>query len=223
MPRDKTTTNAKIIQYMKEEFLTFGYEQASLNRVSAKVGITTAGLYKHFKSKEDMFYYLVKDALAAFEKVTDSSESQMETAVNYNPFDDDWALFWVIPLVMLHLGVMGMGVGIIISSLTTKYRDLSILVGFAVQLWMYITPVVYPLSQAKDEWLKTILLINPVTTPIEVYRYALLGEGSINPLFLIISFAFAVLILCSSVLPATVLVVRFTLASLSCNNALYVL
>ena len=50
MPRDKTTTNAKIIQYMKEEFLTFGYEQASLNRVSAKVGITTAGLYKHFKS-----------------------------------------------------------------------------------------------------------------------------------------------------------------------------
>jgi AcrR family transcriptional regulator len=95
MPRDKTATNAKIIQYMKEEFLTFGYEQASLNRVSAKVGITTAGLYKHFKSKEDMFYYLVKDALAAFEKVTDSSESQMETAVNYNPFDDDWALVWV--------------------------------------------------------------------------------------------------------------------------------
>jgi len=46
MPRDKTATNAKIIQYMKEEFLTFGYEQASLNRVSAKVGITTAGLYK---------------------------------------------------------------------------------------------------------------------------------------------------------------------------------
>ena len=95
MPRDKTATNAKIIQYMKEEFLTYGYEQASLNRVSAKVGITTAGLYKHFKSKEDMFYYLVKDALAAFEKVTDSSELQMETDANYNPFDDDWALFWV--------------------------------------------------------------------------------------------------------------------------------
>ncbi|MCR5320296.1 MAG: TetR/AcrR family transcriptional regulator [Lachnospiraceae bacterium] len=95
MPRDKTVTNAKIIRYMKEEFLTYGYEQASLNRVSAKVGITTAGLYKHFKGKEDMFYYLVKDVLAAFETVTDSSESQMETDVNYNPFDDDWALFWV--------------------------------------------------------------------------------------------------------------------------------
>ena len=95
MPRDKTATNAKIIQYMKEEFLTYGYEQASLNRVSAKVGITTAGLYKHFKGKEDMFYYLVKDTLAAFEEVTDSSESQMETDDSYNPFDDDWAKFWV--------------------------------------------------------------------------------------------------------------------------------
>ena len=95
MPRDKTATNAKIIQYMKEEFLTYGYEQASLNRVSAKVGITTAGLYKHFKGKEDMFYYLVKDTLAVFEEVTDSSKSQMETDEKYNPFDDDWALFWV--------------------------------------------------------------------------------------------------------------------------------
>lgn len=95
MPRDKTVTNAKIIQYMKEEFLTYGYEQASLNRVSAKVGITTAALYKHFKGKEDMFYFLVKDTLAAFEEVTGSSESQMETDENYNPFDDDRALFWV--------------------------------------------------------------------------------------------------------------------------------
>ena len=51
---------------MKEEFLTFGYEKASLNRISAKVGITTAGLYKHFSGKEDMFRFLVKDALDAF-------------------------------------------------------------------------------------------------------------------------------------------------------------
>ena len=52
MPRDKTATYEKIIRCMKEEFLAFGYEKASLNRVSAKVGITTAGLYKHFKNKE---------------------------------------------------------------------------------------------------------------------------------------------------------------------------
>ena len=54
MPRDKTATYEKIIRCMKEEFLAFGYEKASLNRVSAKVEITTAGLYKHFKNKEDM-------------------------------------------------------------------------------------------------------------------------------------------------------------------------
>lgn len=95
LPRDKTLTNAKIIRYMKEEFLTYGYEKASLNRVSAKVGITTAGLYKHFKSKEDMFDYLVKETLDAFEEITDDSKSQMENDDTYNPFDDDWAVFWV--------------------------------------------------------------------------------------------------------------------------------
>ena len=95
LPRDKTETNAKIIQCMREEFLTYGYEKASLNRVSAKVGITTAGLYKHFKNKEDMFYYLVKDVLDAFERFAAGSETQMETDDSYDPFDDDWALFWV--------------------------------------------------------------------------------------------------------------------------------
>ena len=95
LPRDKTETNAKIIKCMRDEFLTYGYEKASLNRVSAKVGITTAGLYKHFKSKEDMFYYLVKDALDAFEMVANSNENQMETDESYDPFDEDWALFWV--------------------------------------------------------------------------------------------------------------------------------
>lgn len=95
MPKDKTVTNAKIIQFMKEEFLTYGYEKASLNRISAKVGITTAGLYKHFKSKEDMFYYLVKDTLDSFHEMVQNGEAQMEADASYNPFDDDWAVFWV--------------------------------------------------------------------------------------------------------------------------------
>ena len=79
MPRDKTATYERIIRCMKEEFLAFGYEKASLNRVSAKVGITTAGLYKHFKNKEDMFFCLVKDTLDAFHFVTAGSTCQMET------------------------------------------------------------------------------------------------------------------------------------------------
>ena len=80
---------------MKEEFLTFGYERASLNRASAKVGITTAGLYKHFRNKEDMFYYLVKDTLDDFARLTGQDQEQMEANADYNPFDSDWARFWV--------------------------------------------------------------------------------------------------------------------------------
>ncbi|MDO4413677.1 MAG: ABC transporter permease [Erysipelotrichaceae bacterium] len=91
----------------------------------------------------------------------------------------NWLACLLIPVVLLHLGVMGLGLGIIISSMTTKYRDLSILVGFGVQLWMYITPVVYPLSQAGDTIYKSLLLVNPVTAPVEVFRYALLGQGEI--------------------------------------------
>ena len=107
----------------------------------------------------------------------------------------NWHLFWVIPLVMLHLGIMGMGLGIIISSMTTKYRDLTVLVGFAVQLFMYATPVVYPLSQLKEGWMKTIIMINPVTMPIELYRYALLGVGTINWLYYVISIVFTLIVI----------------------------
>lgn len=95
MPKDKAVTNAKIIRYMREEFLTFGYEKASLNRVSAKVNITTAGLYKHFKNKNDMFYFLVKDTLDAFQKLNESSRTQMEIEDGYDPFSEDWSRFWV--------------------------------------------------------------------------------------------------------------------------------
>ena len=107
----------------------------------------------------------------------------------------NWWLFWVIPLVLIHLGVMGMGIGIIISSMTTKYRDLTVLVGFAVQLLMYATPVVYPLSQLSDGWMKTIIMINPITMPIELYRYALLGVGTLNWVYYAISVAFTLAVI----------------------------
>lgn len=100
----------------------------------------------------------------------------------------------LIPVVLIHLGIMGLGFGIIISSLTTKYRDLAILVTFGVQLWMYATPIVYPLSQLGEGTMKTILMINPVTMPVEVFRYALLGKGTINVLFLIISWIFTIIV-----------------------------
>lgn len=98
-----------------------------------------------------------------------------------------WEAWLAIPLVLLHLGLLGLGFGIIISSLTTKYRDLAILVNFGVQLWMYATPIVYPMSQLGDGLMKTILMINPVTAPVELLRYAVLGQGQIMPGYLALS------------------------------------
>ena len=105
-----------------------------------------------------------------------------------------WTAWLLIPIVLLHLGVMGLGFGIIISSLTTKYRDLAILVGFGVQLWMYATPIVYPLSQLGDGLMKTILLVNPVTAPVEIFRYAVLGQGTIIPAYLVLSWVITLLV-----------------------------
>lgn len=92
----------------------------------------------------------------------------------------NWLSWVMVPVELLHLGILGMGFGIIISSMTTRYRDLSILVDFGVSLWMYATPIVYPLSTLADGWMKTILLINPVTSSVEMMRYALLGKGTID-------------------------------------------
>ena len=105
-----------------------------------------------------------------------------------------WEAWLLIPVVLVHLGLLGLGFGIIISSLTTKYRDLAILVTFGVQLWMYATPIVYPLSQLGDGMMKTILLINPVTAPVEVFRYAVLGQGAIMPQYLALSWAITIVV-----------------------------
>lgn len=111
-----------------------------------------------------------------------------------NAVHPHWTAWLSLPFVVMELGIMGMGVGIIISSMTTKYRDLSILVGFAVQLWMYVTPVVYPLSQSGNGFLRTILLINPVTSLVEVFRYAVLGQGEIIPVALVWSLFFTAVV-----------------------------
>ena len=95
-------------------------------------------------------------------------------------------MIWIIPLLMVQTAVLGLGVGIIVSSLTTKYRDLTILVGFGVQLWMYITPVVYPMT-AVTGTLKTVILINPMSAIIQNYKYALLGIGTFELFYQLVS------------------------------------
>ena len=98
-----------------------------------------------------------------------------------------WELWITIPLLLLHLGVLGLGVGIIISSLTTKYRDLAMLGTVGVQLWMYVTPIVYPLSEIGSGLMTTVLLFNPVTAPTELIRYVILGQGAVMPGYMLLS------------------------------------
>lgn len=88
----------------------------------------------------------------------------------------NWTLV-LLPLYMLETAALGLGVGIIVSSLTTKYRDLVVLVGFGLSLLMYLTPVVYPMSTV-DGPLRTFIMINPMSSIIQNFRYALLGIGS---------------------------------------------
>ena len=91
-----------------------------------------------------------------------------------------WDLLPLLPLVLLQTGLMGLGLGVFISSVTTRYRDLSFVVEFGVSLWMYASPVVYPLSQLRPEGpLYALMRLNPMTFPLESFRLLLLGQGTI--------------------------------------------
>ncbi len=100
----------------------------------------------------------------------------------------------LLPVLILMLAGLALGFGIIISSMTTKYRDLTILFTFIVQLWMYATPVIYPLSTMSPEkqW---IMALNPVTSILETFKYATMGVGTFSWWHLSYSFGFMIVVL----------------------------
>jgi lipopolysaccharide transport system permease protein len=104
-------------------------------------------------------------------------------------------LLWVAlsPLLMLMMAGLGLGFGIIISSLTTKYRDLRFLVQFGVQLLMYATPVIYPVSSIPERF-QWIIQANPMAPIVEAFRYAFLGAGTVDVGHLLYSFGFMVVV-----------------------------
>jgi lipopolysaccharide transport system permease protein len=108
---------------------------------------------------------------------------------------------WILstPLLILIMAGLGLGFGIIISSLTTKYRDLQQLVTFGVTLMMYLTPVIYPLSSVQGLW-RWLLLLNPMTSVLEFFRLAFLGTSAISPVWLLYSAAFTMVTLLIGVL-----------------------
>lgn len=87
---------------------------------------------------------------------------------------------WIMltPFLIIEMAALGLGFGILASSLTTKYRDFTFIVGFGMQLWMYASPIVYPMSQVPEKW-RWIYSLNPMAAIVETFRYAFLGAGTI--------------------------------------------
>ncbi len=108
-----------------------------------------------------------------------------------------WML--ALPTLLLIMAGLGLGLGIIVSSLTTKYRDLQQLVAFGVQLMMYASPVIYPLSTVTGVW-RWLILANPVTPIIEVFRLGFLGTSAVEPIYLLYSAGFMLVTLLIGVL-----------------------
>lgn len=110
-----------------------------------------------------------------------------------NNIQPNW-LIVLTPVLLITMGLLSLGLGMIFSALTTKYRDLSMLLTFGIQLLMYATPVIYPLSSIPDKY-KWLILANPMSAIVETFRYAFLGSGSFNWVYLAYSAGFTATIL----------------------------
>jgi lipopolysaccharide transport system permease protein len=108
----------------------------------------------------------------------------------------------LFPILILMIAGMGLGFGLTISSLTTKYRDLKYLIVFAIQLWMYATPVIYPLSVMQGKYEKYMWLIqaNPVTSIMETFKYGFLGQGTFSWFSLSYSAIFTLVVLFTGII-----------------------
>lgn len=109
------------------------------------------------------------------------------------------AWFFAFPVAILLIGAIGLGLGLLFSVLTAKYRDLNNVVAFGVRLVMFVTPVIYPLSAIPDKT-RWIVQLNPLTPLFELFRLSMIGQGFITPLQLLYSIVFTVLILVGAVL-----------------------
>lgn len=107
---------------------------------------------------------------------------------------------WLFPVLVMMMGGIALGLGLIITSLTTKYRDLNNLFGVAVSLWMYATPIVYPMSVIENEKLRLAMTLNPLTPIVETFKYGALGAGQFSWGWLVYSFGIMLFLLLVGVL-----------------------
>ena len=105
----------------------------------------------------------------------------------------------LLPFLILQMAVLSLGAGILVSSLTTKYRDLTFVMTFAVQLWMYASSVVIPASSVPEKYL-SFYMLNPMASVIESFRYVFLGQGVVDITYTIISWVITLFILFSGII-----------------------
>ncbi len=117
-----------------------------------------------------------------------------------NVIHPQWQYMWLLPVLVFMMAGLGLGFGILISSLTTKYRDLTFLVGFGVQLLMYGSSVIIPVSSITNEKLKMMMLLNPLTSIIESFKFIFLGSGYYSVAWLLYGLVFMLFIVALSVL-----------------------
>ena len=118
--------------------------------------------------------------------------------IYYVALGTELVIHWQVvlfPVLILLLALMSVGFGMIFSSLTTKYRDLQIMLAKIISLWVYVTPVIYPLSMVTNEKLHIAMSLNPVTPVMEAIKYSLLGQGQFSWLWLGYSAAFTLVLL----------------------------
>ena len=115
---------------------------------------------------------------------------------NFNGYPIQFGINWLLlPVLITIMAGIGFGLGIIISSFTTKYRDFSVLLAFAIQLGMYATPIIYPLSFLNNSKYKWLIELNPLTPIAEAFRYSMFGKGSFTPLTLSYSGGFMLVVI----------------------------
>lgn len=105
-----------------------------------------------------------------------------------------WGYLLFFPFLVLIMGLLGLAIGMIVSSLTTKYRDLRFLIQFGVQLWMYATPIIYPMSLLKGK-MHTIVALNPMTSIVETFKFTFFGKGEFDLIYLGYTVAVTVVLL----------------------------
>jgi lipopolysaccharide transport system permease protein len=113
--------------------------------------------------------------------------------IGVSVFPNFYALLF--PVLILMLAGLALSFGMIISSLTTKYRDLTMLFAFVVQLWMYATPIIYPLSTIENPKLRLLMSLNPITSIVEAFKYGFMGVGYFSWWMLGYSLVFMIVIL----------------------------